>query len=183
MFRILIAAALALFLAACSTTGGVTIEKDKVSGMDSRDAAYATATKSYHESVVNLAKEQKPACRLKAVPGQVLKIEGLEELSCYSGGASAAAAALPPPERPKTEFAENAAAAGGLVKDVGSVVIPVKAIGAASDALKTVVNSNTAATAGAINLGSQGLNRKPDVIITNTSPDGASVIYPVTPPN
>lgn len=92
MIRSLIACALALSLAACSTTGGgsgVTLEKDKVTGMDSRDAAWATATKSYHDAAVSLVKEQKPACELKAAPGQSLKIEGLESFSCYGGGGSA----------------------------------------------------------------------------------------------
>lgn len=184
MFRTLAVAALALFLAACSTKSGVVIEKDKVSGMESRDAAYATATKSYHDAVVNITKEQKPACRLKAAPGQTLKIEGLEEFSCYGGGsASPAAVALPAPVQPKTEFAENTQALGGLVKDVGSVAIPIKAIGAAADALGKVVDSNTATSSGAINLGAQGINRKPDVFITNTSPEGASVLYPLPPAN
>ena len=54
----------------------------------------------------------------------------------------------------------------------------MKAWALSADALGKVVDSNTATSAGAIGLGGQGINRKPDVFITNTTPEGASMLYP-----
>lgn len=86
---------------------------------------------------------------------------------------------MPAPAMPKTAFAENVgAAADGAAKVLGAAT-PLVAIKGAADALGKVVDSNTATSAGAIGLGGQGINRKPDVFITNTTPDGASVLYPL----
>jgi hypothetical protein len=175
--RLLSICALALSVAACGTTGA-TIESGKVTNMDSRDAAYVMTTKSFHDTVHNLEKDRKPVCELKAAAGQTLKIDGLESFSCYGGGGGAQAAALPAPAMPKTAVAENLQAAGGFVKDVGSVAVPIVGINKAAEALGSLVNSNTATSAGAINLGAQGVNRRPDVFITNTSPEGAALLYP-----
>lgn len=172
---ILLCAALAL--TACGTTGA-SIENGKVTGMESRDAAYVMTTKSYHDTVHNLEKDRKPACEFKAAAGQTLKIEGLESFACYGAGGGAQAAAMPAPAMPKTALAENLQAAGSFVKDVGSVAVPIVGMNRAADVLGNVIDSNTATSAGAINLGAQGVNRRPDVFITNTSPEGAALIYP-----
>lgn len=135
--RVVLAALMAMVLAACSSTVTVKFEDEKnpqrvtaVSGMKSRDAANLLSQQAFYEAKVK--RKADPVCKLTAVEGQV--ISGVKEMACWS--ATAGDDSMPAPQLAPTELAENLKAAGGFVRDVGSVVVPLKTIEAASDVLR-----------------------------------------------
>jgi hypothetical protein len=145
-----LAAGLVLLLAACATpNASITFDDPEnpgrvtgVTGLKSRDAAHAASQAAYYDAQVN--RPQRLVMQIKAHEGQQVTISGLKEFSVYAP--SADADALAPAQLAPNELAEGLRAAGQLAKDVGSVVIPFKALDASADVLKqaatpTVVNA------------------------------------------
>lgn len=136
----LLAAGLVLLLAACATPNASITFGDPenpgrvtaMSGLSSRDAAHIAATAAYYTAKTQPA----DVLRIKAQPGQQVTISGLDELvvSAPAGGSMPDVAPVAGP----TEFSQNLRAVGSVVRDVGSVLIPLKTIDAAADVLKQV---------------------------------------------
>jgi hypothetical protein len=144
-----LAAGLVLLLAACATpqasiTFGDPANPTRItamSGLSSRDAAHVAATQAFYSAKASASKD---VLKIKAQPGQQVTISGLEELTVSTPAASG----LPDqaPIAGPTEFSQNVKAVGGLVREIGGVVIPLKALDATADVLKqaatpTVVNA------------------------------------------
>jgi len=145
-----LAAGLALLLAACATpqasiTFGDPLDPTRItamSGLSSRDAAHVAATQAFYSAKASEA--SKDILKIKAQPGQQVTISGLDELTVSAPVGSG----LPDhaPIAGPTEFSQNVKAIGGLVREVGGVVIPLKALDATADVLNqaatpTVVNA------------------------------------------
>lgn len=134
-----IIACVALLMAACATPNASITFGDPenpgritaMSGLSSRDAAHVAATQAFYDAKANASKD---VLKIKAQPGQQVTISGLEELTV-----SAPAVGGLPDQAPiagPTEFSQNVKAIGGLVREVGGVVIPLKALDATADVLK-----------------------------------------------
>lgn len=81
MKRILILAA-ALALAACTTSPrNATIEDGKVSNITSAEAVTLVKQDIRQKKVADVQKNAKPIFELKAIPGQVIQISGVESLT------------------------------------------------------------------------------------------------------
>lgn len=134
-----IVAGLALLMAACATPNASITFGDPenpgritaMSGLSSRDAAHVAATQAHYAAKAQPAKD---LLRIKAQPGQQVSISGLDELvvSAPDGNSGSDAAPVAGP----TEFSQNLLAVGSVVRDVGSVLIPLKALDATADVLK-----------------------------------------------
>lgn len=148
----------ALALSACATKDSkVTMKNGETSGLDSRDAAWALATKSSNDAVVDLEKNRKPQCEID-MKGTITDLK----FSCY--GDSKNVGAIQRVERPKSEFSENVGAiADGTVKVLGAAT-PIVTIREAS---KVVTNGQNAA------LESQRLNASSSQSIATQGIDAA----------
>lgn len=138
--RSLFAGLLALLMGACATPDAAITFGDPenpgritaMTGLSSRDAAHIAATQAFYDA--KAIEAPKEVLRIKAQPGQQVTISGLQELVVTAPVGSG----LPDqaPVAGPTEFSQAAQAVGGLVRDVGSVWIPLKALDATAEVLR-----------------------------------------------
>lgn len=122
---ILAIVAMAIATSACSSTGSAVIKKDEITGLKSHDAANAIKADRRAAEVESLTKNAKSIFKMEGIEGQPIIISGVKSIEVN----------VPwDPEKVLNRTTESQSEAvlmmregRGLVRDVGSVALPIAA--------------------------------------------------------